>query len=200
MAAAAAAATQLLGVSQPVSHRHGVAPSQPALNMVNQTPLTARGPKSCTFPTRQSLQQIPNALPRALGNGNSSVSDDGEDGVLLGTLKLSPNTKIPMFEALLFQWANSLCQGANIPLPDPLKVDKVKGGVRLGFTGIGSDGASEVIVYIDCLVFPAEGPGTGPIFRAIRNGPKKEQSPLGEPRIIRSLLAALQKSVEIASV
>ncbi|KAK8685621.1 hypothetical protein V6N13_041621 [Hibiscus sabdariffa] len=126
------------------------------------------------------------------------ASDDPENGVSLGTMKLPSNTDIPRFETLLFQWANSLCQGANLPLPVPLKIDKITGGVRLGFITVG-DGKTEVLVYIDCLVFPASD-NSGPIFRAIRNGALKDQSPPGEPRIMRSLLQALQKSVEIARV
>ncbi|KAL5740010.1 hypothetical protein ACOSP7_028891 [Xanthoceras sorbifolium] len=128
----------------------------------------------------------------------SSESEDNEDGVSLGTLKLPANTDLQRFETLLFQWANSLCQGANLPLPMPLKVDKITNGARLGFITIG-DGNTEVLVYIDCLVFPATS-GSGPIFRAIRNGPRKDEPPPGEPRIMRSLLQALQKSVEIARV
>ncbi|KAL4296006.1 hypothetical protein GQ457_12G011870 [Hibiscus cannabinus] len=126
------------------------------------------------------------------------ASDDPENGVSLGTMKLPSNTDIPRFETLLFQWANSLCQGANLPLPVPLKIDKITGGVRLGFITVG-DGKTEVLVFIDCLIFPASD-NSGPIFRAIRNGALKDQSPPGEPRIMRSLLQALQKSVEIARV
>lgn len=77
-------------------------------------------------------------------------------------------------------------------------MDKIPGGARVGFITVG-DGKTEVLVYIDCLVFPATS-GSGPIFRAIRNGPSKDQSPPGEPRIMRSLMQALQKSVEIARV
>ncbi|XP_039030642.1 uncharacterized protein LOC120165124 [Hibiscus syriacus] len=126
------------------------------------------------------------------------AADDPENGVSLGTMKLPSNTDLPRFETLLFQWANSLCQGTNLPLPVPLKIDKIAGGARLGFITVG-DGKTEVLVYIDCLVFPATD-NSGPIFRAIRNGPLKDQSPPGEPRIMRSLLQALQKSVEIARV
>lgn len=79
------------------------------------------------------------------------------------------------------------------------QVDKVPGGARLSFITIDDDGKTEVLVYIDCLVFPATAV-SGPIFRAIRNGPLKDRSPPGEPRIMRSLLEALQKSVEIARV
>ncbi|KAK9170374.1 hypothetical protein Syun_002514 [Stephania yunnanensis] len=120
-------------------------------------------------------------------------------GSSLGTMKLPSDTDIPRFETLLFQWANSLCQGANLPLPVPLKVDKIKGGVRLGFIIIG-DGKTEVPVYIDCLVCPAraDDKASRPFFRAVRNGPKRDEAPPGEPRIMRSLLQALQKSVEIA--
>lgn len=78
------------------------------------------------------------------------------------------------------------------------QVDKIPGGARLGFITIG-DGQTEVLVYIDCLVFPATG-NSAPIFRAIRNGPLKDKEPPGEPRIMRSLLLALKKSVEIARV
>ncbi|XVF76165.1 hypothetical protein PTKIN_Ptkin13bG0244300 [Pterospermum kingtungense] len=125
-------------------------------------------------------------------------ADDPEDGVSLGTMQLPSNTDLLRFESLLFQWANSLCQGANLPLPVPLKIDKIPGGARLGFITIG-DGKTEVLVHIDCFVSPATD-GSGPMFRAIRNGPLKDESPPGEPRIMRSLLQALQKSVEIARV
>lgn len=77
-------------------------------------------------------------------------------------------------------------------------MDKIPGGARLGFITIG-DGKTEVLVYIDCLVFPATD-NSAPIFRAIRNGPSKDKAPPGEPRIMRSLLQALQKSVEIAKL
>lgn len=76
------------------------------------------------------------------------------------------------------------------------QVDKIPGGARLGFITIG-DGKTEVLVHIDCLVFPPT-ENSAPIFRAIRNGPLKDKAPPGEPRIMRSLLQALQKSVEIA--
>ncbi|OAY65953.1 hypothetical protein ACMD2_23720 [Ananas comosus] len=139
--------------------------------------------------------------PRASNEKTNIVSadnDDGNDGVSLGTMKLPSNIDVDRFEILLFQWANSLCQGANLPLPVPLKVDKVQGGVRLGFIKV-DDGKTEVQVYIDCLVFPAT-ESSGPIFQAVRNGPLKDQVPPGEPRIMRSLLQALQTSVEIAKV
>ncbi|KAI3811661.1 hypothetical protein L1987_21388 [Smallanthus sonchifolius] len=139
------------------------------------------------------------AVPRASPANNSiTPAGDDEEGVSLGTMKLPMNTDLDRFETLLFQWANSMNQGAQIPLPMPLKVDKVKGGVRLGFITIG-DGVTEVPVYIDCLVFPAAG-GLPPIFRAIREGPMKDRSPPGEPRIMKSLLAALKKSVELAAI
>jgi hypothetical protein len=79
-----------------------------------------------------------------------------------------------------------------------IKVDKVQGGARLGFIKL-DQGKTEVLVYIDCIVCQATD-GTGPVFRAIRNGPLKDQTPPGEPRIMRSLLQALQKSVQIASL
>ncbi|KAA0025246.1 hypothetical protein IC582_018764 [Cucumis melo] len=144
--------------------------------------------------------RISNLVPKSSDENNDIVpsEDDPEDGVSLGTMKLPLDTDIARFQVLLFQWANSLCQGANLPLPVPLKVDKIPSGVRLGFITIG-DGKTEVLVYIDCLVFPATA-STSPIFRAIRNGRLKDQSPPGEPRIMRSLLGALKKSVEISRV
>ncbi|XP_068659993.1 uncharacterized protein [Aristolochia californica] len=150
-------------------------------------------------PRELSGGRILTATPKASpdSDGNAGLADE-QDGISLGTMKLPTDIDIGRFETLLFQWANSLCQGANIPLPVPLKVDKVKGGVRLGFSTVG-DGKSEVLVYIDCLVFPATA-DSGPLFRAVRNGTSKGQAPPGEERIMRSLLPALRKSVEIARI
>ncbi|KAK7392636.1 hypothetical protein VNO78_21080 [Psophocarpus tetragonolobus] len=139
------------------------------------------------------------APPPLLPSPKASPVNGGptDDGVSLGTMKLPLDTDLQRFDSLLFQWANSLCQGANLPLPVPLKVDKIPGGARLGFITIGDGGKVEVPVHIDCLVFPPT-ENSAPIFRAIRNGPLKDKAPPGEPRIMRSLLQALQKSVEIA--
>ncbi|KAJ6698374.1 hypothetical protein OIU79_011812 [Salix purpurea] len=146
--------------------------------------------------SHRNILPVPKSSPE--NDGIVAADNEGEDGVSLGTFKLPGNTDLQRFETLLFQWANSLCQGANLPLPMPLKVDKISGGARLGFITI-EDGKTEVLVYIDCLVFPATS-DSGPIFRAVRNGPLKDASPPGEPRIMRSLLQALQKSVQIATV
>ena len=70
---------------------------------------------------------------------------------------------------------------------------------RSGCFIVIGDGETEVLAYIDCLVFPPDG-GSGPIFRAVRNGRLKDQALPGEPRIMRSLMQALQKSVQIARV
>ena len=56
-----------------------------------------------------------------------------------------------------------------------IHIDKIPGGARLGFITIG-DGKTEVLVYMDCLVFPVKD-GSGPMFRAIRNEPLNDQSP-----------------------
>ncbi|CAO2196853.1 unnamed protein product [Urochloa humidicola] len=136
--------------------------------------------------------------PPCAAPGGIVPAGDDDDGVSLGTVKLPGNIDIARFESLLFQWGNSLCQGANLPLPVPLKVDKVEGGIRLGFIAV-DDGVTQTLVYIDCLVSQAPD-GTGPVFRAIRNGPMKDKEPPGEPRIMRSLLQALQKSIQIAQV
>uniref|UniRef100_A0ACD5WKC8 Uncharacterized protein n=1 Tax=Avena sativa TaxID=4498 RepID=A0ACD5WKC8_AVESA len=137
------------------------------------------------------------APPRAVpGKGGIVPADD--DGVSLGTVKLPGNIDVARFEALLFQWGNSLCQGAMLPLPVPIKVDKVEGGIRLGFIGI-DDGATALLAYIDCLVSQAPD-GSGLVFQAIRNGAMKDMEPPGEPRIMRSLLQALQTSIRLSQV
>ncbi|KAF4402880.1 hypothetical protein G4B88_010332 [Cannabis sativa] len=120
-----------------------------------------------------------NLTKKMVPKASSTQNNDPEDGVSLGTMKLPTDTDFQRFELLLFQ------------------IDKIAGGARLGFITIEDGGKTEVLVYIDCLVFPAT-ESSGPLFRAIRNGPKKDQAPPGEPRIMRSLLQALQKSVEIA--
>lgn len=79
-----------------------------------------------------------------------------------------------------------------------MKVDKIQGGARLGFISV-DDGKTEVLVYIDCLVFAAN-KDSGPLFRAVRNGALKDKVAPGEPRIMRSLLEALQKSSNIARI
>ncbi|RZC82152.1 hypothetical protein C5167_044935 [Papaver somniferum] len=149
---------------------------------------------------RSAGNRIPIVVLKATSkNDQNIVQADSEDGVSLGTMKLPANIDIPRFESLLFQWANSLCQGSNLPLAYPLKVDKITGGARLAFITINNDGETEVYVYIDCLVTPSTD-GSGPVFQAIRNGGAKDQTPPGEPRIMRSLLEALKKCVEIARV
>ncbi|XP_020593767.1 uncharacterized protein LOC110033929 [Phalaenopsis equestris] len=140
--------------------------------------------------------RFPISAPRSSPSNQALYTDSDDDGVSLGTMKLPADTDITLFQTLLFQWANSLCQGATLPLPVPLQIDKVEGGVRLGFINV-VDGKTEVFAYIDCLVYPAS-ERTGPVFRATRNGPLKSKIPPGEERIMRSLLQALQKSVEIA--
>ncbi|KAL6336674.1 hypothetical protein AAG906_035988 [Vitis piasezkii] len=175
------------------SHVHLSLPHSLSHTLVFINGNKTRSSKLTEIASHRHLMPVPKASPES-----GSIVPGEEEGVSLGTMKLPSDTDIPRFESLLFQWANSLCQGANLPLPVPLKVDRIQGGARLGFITIG-DGKTEVLVYIDCLVFPATD-GSGPTFRAIRNGPLKDQSPPGEPRIMRSLLQALKKSVEIARV
>ncbi|KAL5710551.1 hypothetical protein ACHQM5_021099 [Ranunculus cassubicifolius] len=170
----------------------------PSLPILRNSQLSCYNGYNNLIPSKLSSQFISLAVVAKASSKNESIVEaDAEDGVQLGTMKLPPNIDIPRFEILLFQWANSLCQGANLPLPMPLKVDKISGGARLGFIEIG-DAKTETPVYIDCLVFPGT-ETSAPIFRAIRNGPTKDRSPPGEPRIMRSLQEALKKSVQIAS-
>ncbi|MCL7042088.1 hypothetical protein MKW94_001362 [Papaver nudicaule] len=164
-----------------------------------QIPFTASSKHFTTQLSSKLSNRIPLVVLKATSKNENIVQADSEDGVSLGTMKLPGNIDIPRFESLLFQWANSLCQGSNLPLAYPLKVDKITGGARLGFITIKDNGETETLVYIDCLVFPSTD-GSGPLFRAIRNGGDKDQSPPGEPRIMRSLQEALKKSVEIARI
>ncbi|KAK1263034.1 hypothetical protein QJS04_geneDACA008537 [Acorus gramineus] len=180
-------------------HVHQTTPSQPhLLSSSSSTTLVAlhRPPSHQGLSARHRTSSSSTVAKASPGSGGAEESGDDGDGVSLGTMRLPANIDVDRFELLLFQWANSLCQGANLPLPTPLKVDRVKGGARLGFTTVGDDKV-DVSVYIDCLVFPATG-DSGPMFRAIRNGSQKDDPPLGEPRIMRSLLQALQKSIQIA--
>ncbi|OIW12180.1 hypothetical protein TanjilG_28588 [Lupinus angustifolius] len=129
---------------------------------------------------RIHIKALPVVTARASAVNDGAAFPSDEDGVSLGTMKLPFNIDLQRFDSLLFQ------------------VDKISGGARLCFITIG-DGKTEVLVYIDCLVFPATD-NSAPIFRAIRNGPLKDKVPPGEPRIMRSLMQALQKSVEIAKL
>lgn len=171
----------------------------PAISFITTTPLN---------PNRQN--EFPRLFSSLSGHRNSPApvrSSPGKDGVVasaaddegvsLGTMKLSRDINIPRFETLLFQWANSLNQGAQMPLPCPIKVDKIEGGVRLGFVSI-EDGKANVEVYIDCTVIPGSNDSEGHMFRAIRKGALKDRVPPGEPRIMKSLLAALKTSAQLA--
>ncbi|KAJ8490678.1 hypothetical protein OPV22_012399 [Ensete ventricosum] len=174
-------------------------PSRPFCSSTPRVTPAAALPLSGLISTKLQRRALEAAIsPLRASSKNDGIVRADDDGVSLGTMKLPPGTDIARFETLLFQWANSLCQGANLPLPVPLKVDKVAGGARLGFIKV-EDGKTEVCAYIDCLVVPATD-GSGPVFRAIRNGPLKDQVPPGEPRIMRSLLQALQTSVGIARI
>ncbi|XP_077235707.1 uncharacterized protein LOC143877509 isoform X1 [Tasmannia lanceolata] len=179
------------------SSSHIPSSSSPSSHFSFTTLVFNRQSNGISKSSRVASRRIPANVPKASSQNDGIVGAD-DDGVSLGTMKLPANTDIGRFETLLFQWGNSLFQGANLPLPMPLKVDKIQGGVRLGFIKV-EDGKTEECVHIDCLVFPAT-EGSGPIFRAIRNGLLKDQSPPGEERIMKSLLQALQRSVEIARI
>lgn len=127
--------------------------------------------------------------------GSLQESTEGE-GVSLGTALLPPDADLKKLESLLFQWGNSLTANANLPLPNPLKVDKVKGGVRLGYIRV-IDGAIEDLVHIDVIVNAATGDQQA-YFQATRNGLYKDKVPPGEPLIMQSLLQALRKSIQLA--
>ncbi|KAG0569814.1 hypothetical protein KC19_6G118300 [Ceratodon purpureus] len=133
---------------------------------------------------------------QAAGEGSLQKSEKWGEGVSLGTALLPPDVDLGRLESLLFQWGNSLTANANLPLPTSLKVDKVKGGVRLGYIRI-NEGAIEDLVHIDVTVNAAEGDQKA-YFQATRNGQFKDKVPPGEPLIMQSLLQALRKSIQIA--
>ncbi|XP_010516823.1 PREDICTED: uncharacterized protein LOC104792386 [Camelina sativa] len=171
-------------------------------------PVTVRSPGRtlrrpsipCLLPTNgvAGRRQMKKSVVANASPGNGGVKAGEEDGVSLGTMKLPGNTDIARFETLLFQWANSLCQGANLPLPVPLKVDRISGGARLGFIVMEDEGKTDVPVYIDCLVNQTKEDGL--VFQATRHGRKKDKAPPGEERIMRSLLGALKRAVELARI
>ncbi|KAH9573807.1 hypothetical protein CY35_01G020500 [Sphagnum magellanicum] len=139
------------------------------------------------------------AVTRAQAEDGGALTQEGGswgEPVSLGTAILPPDVDLPKLEALLFQWGNSITQNASLPLPYPLKVDKVEGGVRLGYISL-NNGVIENLVHIDVIVSPAEGDSNA-MFQALRNGRYKDKVPPGEPVIMQSLLQALRQSIQIA--
>lgn len=127
----------------------------------------------------------------------AGAADWGEP-VSLGTVKLPPDVNLQRLEVLIYQWGSNLTQNANLPLPVPIKVDKIDGGVRLGYIRL-MDGAIEDLAHIDCVVYPGTRDSSA-MFRAVRNGRLKNEVPPGEPVIMQSLLQALKKSIELSRV
>lgn len=115
----------------------------------------------------------------------------------LGTAQLPEAIDLQKLQLLLFQWGNNLTQNANLPLPVPLKVDKIEDGVRLGYIRV-VEGKLEDLVHIDILLTPASDEQPKAMFRAIRNGQYKDSVPPGEPDIMQRLLAALKISIPLA--
>lgn len=134
-------------------------------------------------------------LIRATATDTKIVGDFGEP-VSLGTVKLAADVNLRKLEGFLYQWGSSLTQNASLPLPAPIKVDKIDGGVRIGYIKV-INGAVEDLVHIDCLVSPAT-PNSDAMFRAVRSGRLKDLVPPGEPIIMQSLLQALRKSIELS--
>ncbi|XP_043814903.1 uncharacterized protein LOC110620405 isoform X1 [Manihot esculenta] len=119
----ACAMSQLLYPTRASSQAH--LQSSPCLPVSRSFLITSGGAKTrisglVEFYCDQSLTVV--AKSSQENDGIVAADDDNEDGVSLGTLKLPGNTDLNRFESLLFQWANSLCQGANLPLPVPLKL------------------------------------------------------------------------------
>ncbi len=75
-------------------------------------------------------------------------------------------------------------------------MDKVEGGVRLGYISL-NNGVIENLVHIDVIISSAEGDSNA-MFQALRNGRYKDKVPPGEPVIMQSLLQVLRQSIQIA--
>ncbi|XP_057857834.2 uncharacterized protein LOC131066941 isoform X2 [Cryptomeria japonica] len=118
-------------------------------------------------------------LRAASEEGGVVKTEQSDEPISLGTMKLPPNVDLKKMETLLFQ------------------VEKVKGGVRLGFIRV-NEGKVEDLVHIDCLIFPAT-EGSPAMFRALRDGKLKNETPPGESSIMQRLLPALKKSINLAS-
>ncbi|KAI5057455.1 hypothetical protein GOP47_0027470 [Adiantum capillus-veneris] len=123
---------------------------------------------------------------------------DWGEPISLGTVKLPDNINLQKLDILLYQWGSNLTQNANLPLPAPIKVDKIKGGVRLGYIRL-VDGAIEDLAHIDCCVFPGTKDSSA-MFRAVRSGRFKDQVPPGEALIMQSLLQSLKMSIQLAKM
>ncbi|KAJ7534753.1 hypothetical protein O6H91_12G002400 [Diphasiastrum complanatum] len=146
---------------------------------------------------REKRSSIMNWMVKAASEGTSIVQEgDWGEPISLGTAKLPPDVDLQKLETLLFQWGNSLTQNAYLPLPAPIRVDKVDYGVRLGYIKVTA-GVIESLVHIDILVLPATA-NSQAMFRAVRNGRLKDMVPPGEPVIMQSLLQALKTSIDLA--
>lgn len=125
----------------------------------------------------------------------AGAADWGEP-ISLGTVKLPPNVNLQKLERLIYQWGSNLTQNADLPLPVPIKVDKIQGGVRLGYIRL-VNGEIDDLAHIDCVVYPGT-KDSNAMFRAVRGGRLKNEVPPGEPLIMQGLLKALKKSIELA--
>eukprot|EP00268_Persea_americana_P009092 TRINITY_DN13588_c0_g1_i2.p1 TRINITY_DN13588_c0_g1~~TRINITY_DN13588_c0_g1_i2.p1 ORF type:complete len:174 (+),score=24.27 TRINITY_DN13588_c0_g1_i2:30-524(+) len=117
-----AAAKQLLHSSRAALHVPFSSSSSPPLNFNSQVFWTQRC-VHCTKLSTTSTGRILSIAPNWASSQSDGVIEADIDGggVPLGTMKLPLDINVDRFETLLFQWANSLCQGANLPLPVPLK-------------------------------------------------------------------------------
>ncbi|KAL2650181.1 hypothetical protein R1flu_018309 [Riccia fluitans] len=114
--------------------------------------------------------------------------------IQLATAKIPDDVDLKLFENLLYQWGTSLTQNANLPLPVPLKVDRIAGGVRLGYVKV-VEAVVEEVCHIDVVVFPKSEDDPKAIVRALRNGKLKDTTPPAEPLIMQSLFQALKTAV-----
>jgi len=185
---------QQIGAASACAEKHGAKPSEARFagsSRIGSMSSKSLGLGSWSLPEAERMH----VGMRAQASGGS-LQQQSEEGVSLATALLPDGVNLGRLESLLFQWGNSLTANANLPLPTALKVDKVKGGVRLGYIRL-NDGAIEDLVHIDVTVHAAEGDQKA-YFQATRNGQYKDKVPPAEPLIMQSLLQALRKSIQIA--
>eukprot|EP00250_Pteridium_aquilinum_P006136 c16110_g1_i1 orf=73-636(+) len=163
---------------------------------VGLRPRNAQWAPKRSFHLKSKVAGLVNA--QASSTDLAAAADWGEP-ISLGTVKLPANVNLQKLEGLLYQWGNSLTQNANLPLPLPIKVDKIEGGVRLGYIRL-VNGVIEDLAHIDCVVYSGSTKESSAMFRAVRCGRYKNEVPPGEPIIMQSLLQALKKSIELSSV
>ncbi|KAL3701906.1 hypothetical protein R1sor_019928 [Riccia sorocarpa] len=154
-------------------------------------------PKSfqCAARQRRNCGRSVRVNAEAVESGETALAEtQWGPPVQLATGKIPDDVDLKLFESLLFKWGSSLTQNANLPLPVPLKVDRIAGGVRLGYVKV-VEAIVEEVCHIDVVVVPKSDDQPKALMVALRNGKLKDTTPPAEPLIMQSLLQALRTAV-----